>query len=97
MIYKLNEYVYKKQSGYTFKEQLFLNNNNRLVYCFVAAKGRAVECLLQSLYNGFKKAEKDKVISDYLDSKAKALECDYSALKDNAKEAVKFVSYERVK
>ena len=69
MVYKLNEYIYKKCKGYTFKEQLFWNNNNRFVYCFVAAKGRTVECLLQSLYNGFSKQEKDKVINDYLNSK----------------------------
>ena len=93
MIYKLNEYVYKKQNGYTFKEQLFWNNNNRLVYCFVAVKGRAVECLLQSLCNGFKKDEKDKVINDYLNNKIKALECDYSELNNNAKEMVELVSY----
>ena len=66
---KLNEYVYLKKNKYTFKEQLFWNNNNRFVYCFVAVKGRTIECLLQSLYNGFKKEEKDKVINDFLSSK----------------------------
>ena len=93
MIYKLNEYVYLKKNKYTFKEQLFLNNNKRLVYCFVAVKGRVVECLLQSLYNGFTKAEKDKVINEYLNHKAKALECGYSKLNDNAKAIVKLTSF----
>ena len=68
MIYKLKEYVFLKKDKYTFKEQLFLNNNNKLVYCLVAVKGRVVECLLQSL-NGFKKEEKDKAINDYLNAK----------------------------
>ena len=93
MIYKLKEYVYKKQNKYTFKEQLFWNNNNRLVYCFVAVKGGKVECLLQSLYNGFKKDEKDKVISDYLSSKIKTSDDDYSKLNNNAKPLIKLVSY----
>ena len=96
MIYKLNESVYLKKNKYTFKEQLFLNNNNRLVYCFVAVKGGVVECLLQSLYSGFTKSEKDKVINDYLSSKIKALECDYSTLNNNAKAIVKLVSYKGV-
>ena len=73
MIYKLNECIYLKKNKYTFKDQLFLNNNNILVYCFVAKKGRCVDCLLQSLFSGFTKDEKDKVISDYLSSKAKAI------------------------
>ena len=92
MIYKLNECIYKKQNKYTFKDQLFLNNNNRLVYCFVAVKGRAVKCLLESLYSGFTKSEKDKAINDYLSNKIKALECDYN---NNAKEIIKLVSYKR--
>ena len=92
MIYKLNEYVYLKKDKYTFKEQLFLNNNNRLVYCFVAVKDGVTECLLQSLYNGFKKEEKDKAIDNYLNSKIK-LDCGYSKLNENAKEIVKLVSY----
>ena len=94
MIYKLNECIYKKQNKYTFKEELFLNNN-RLVYCFVAVKGRAVKCLLESLFNGFKKEEKDKAINDYLSSKKAQNNKDYSMLNDNAKEIIKLVSYKR--
>ena len=97
MIYKVNEYVYLKKNKYTFKEQLFLNNNNRLVYCFVVVKNGATECLLQSLFNGFKKEEKDKAIKDYLADKIKALECGYSTLSANAKDMVELVSYKRVK
>ena len=78
MIYKLNEYVYLKKDKYTFKEEIFWNNNNRLVYCFVAVKDGVVECLLQSLYNGFKKEQKDKAIDNYLNSKAKPIDCGYS-------------------
>ena len=89
MIYKLNEYVYLKKNKYTFKVQTFLNNNNRIVYCFVAVKGGAIDCLLQSLYHGFTKDEKNKAISDYLNNKIKTLEYDYS----NAKEMVEVVSY----
>ena len=68
MIYKLDESVYLKKNKYTFNEQIFLNNNNKLVYCFVAVKNGAVKCLLQSLYSGFTKDEKDKVINDFLSS-----------------------------
>ena len=93
MIYKLDEHVYLKKDKYTFKEQLFWNNNNRFVYCFVAVKDGVTECLLQSLYNGFKKEQKDKAINNYLNSKAKPLDCGYSKLNDNAKEIVKLVSY----
>ena len=71
MIYKLDECIYLKKNRYIFKEQLFLNNNNKLVYCFVAAKGGVVECLLQSIHNGFTKNEKDKIIDEYLNSKIK--------------------------
>ena len=89
MIYKLYENVFLKKNKYTFKEQLFLNNNNRLVYCFVASKNGVVDCLLQSLYSGFSKEEKDKVIVDYLNSKIKTLDCDYSDLSSSTKELVK--------
>ena len=92
MIYKLNEYVYEKQNKYTFKQQLFLNNNNRLVYCFVAVKGGKVECLLQSLYSGFSKSEKDKAIKDYLSGKKEQNNKDYSNLNNNAKPLIKLVS-----
>ena len=71
MVYKLNEYIYKKCKGYTFKDELFWNNNNRFCYCFVAVKNGVTECLLQSICNGFTKDEKDKVIIDYLNSKFK--------------------------
>ena len=97
MIYKINECVYSKKNKYTFKEQIFLNANKKLVYCFVAVKGGAIECLLQSLYNGFSKNEKDKVINEYLSGKIKALECNYAELNANAKEIVALVSYKRVK
>ena len=89
MIYKLDECIYKKQIKYTFKVQIFLNNNNRLVYCFVAVKGGVVSCLLQSLFNGFKKEEKEKAINDFLSNKIKTLEYVYS----NAKEMVELVSF----
>ena len=71
MIYKLDECIYLKKNKYIFKEQLFLNNNNKLVYCFVAIKSGVVECLLQSIHNGFTKSEKDKIIDEYLNSKIK--------------------------
>ena len=70
MVHLLLESVYKKQSRYTFKDQLFWNNNNKFCYCFVAVKGSKVECLLQSLDGGFSKDEKDNVIRDYLYFKA---------------------------
>ena len=91
MIYKLNEYVYLKKNKYTFKEQLFWNNNNRFVYCFVAVKGRCVDCLLQSLYSGFTKDEKDKAINEYLSHKAKVLKLDSEF--SNAKELIKLTSF----
>ena len=93
MIYKINDSVYFKKNKYTFKEQIFLNDNKILVYCFVVAKGRTVECLLQSLYSGFAKKEKDAAINDYLSKKIKALECDYSNLNNNAKEFIEITSY----
>ena len=96
MIYKLDEYIYVKKDKYTFKSELYLNNNNRLVYCFVVTKGRNTECLLQSLTNGFTKDEKDKAINEYLSFK-KVSESIYSELRKNAKELVKLVSYKRVK
>ena len=90
MIYKLNEYVYSKKDKYTFIEQMFLNNNNLIIYCFIAKKGRCNDCLLQN-YSAFSKAEKDKVISDYLNHKAKAskLDDEYAS----AKEIVKLTSF----
>ena len=65
MINLLYENVYKKYKGYTFKNQLFYNNNKRLIYCFVAIKNKKADCLLQ-WYEDFTKDEKDKVINDYL-------------------------------
>ena len=65
MIDLLYENVYRKYKGYTFKNQLFYNNNKRLIYCFVAIKNKKVDCLLQ-WYEDFTKDEKDKVINDYL-------------------------------
>ena len=98
MIYNIDEITYKMYKGYTFKVQLFLNNNNRLVYCFVAVKGRAVDCLLQSLFHGFTKDEKEKAINDYLNNKKiKELDYDYSTLSSNAKEIVELISYKTVK
>ena len=90
MIYKLHECVYLKKDKYTFIEQIFLNNNNILIYCFVAKKGRCIDCLLQN-YSAFPKAEKDKVISEYLSHKAKALKLDSKFA--NAKEMVKLTSF----
>ena len=90
MIYKLDECIYKKEKGYTFKNQIFLNNNHLVIYCFIAQKGRNVDCLLES-YEAFPKAEKDKVINDYLKCKVKALKLDDDYA--NAKELVKLVSY----
>ena len=66
MIYKLDECIYKKEKGYTFKEQLFLNNNNKLVYCLIADKNGVIECLDENL-DGFTKEYKDYIISKYLD------------------------------
>ena len=73
MVYKLGEYIYKECKGYTFKEELFWNNNNRFCYCFVAVKSGVIECLLQSIISGFTKQEKDKAIKDYLNSKFKGV------------------------
>ena len=92
MIYKLNEYIYKKQNGYTFKGQLFLKDNIILIYCFIAVKGCAVDCLLQSFYSGFKKDEKDKAINDYLSGKIKVSNNDYSKLNNNAKELIEITN-----
>ena len=92
MIYKINDYIYKKKNKYTFKEEIFLNNNKRLVYCFVAIKDGVIDCLLQSIYNGFKNDEKDKAINDYLSGKTKTIDCDYSKLSNNAKPLIEIVS-----
>ena len=70
MVHLLLESVYLKKDKYTFKDQLFWNNNNKFCYCFVAVKRGKVECLLQSLDGGFSKGEKDNVIRDYLYFKA---------------------------
>ena len=93
MVHLLLESVYKKQSRYTFKDQLFLNNNNKFCYCFVAVKRGKVECLLQSIDGGFKKDEKDNVIKDYLNSKFKKLDCGYSKLNNKAKPIVEITGY----
>ena len=68
MIYKLKENTYKKYNNYVFKDQIFLNNNNKLVYCFVAIKNNNIECLAQNL-NGFQNDYKNKLINDYLNFK----------------------------
>ena len=65
MVDLLYESIYKKEKGYKFIDQLFYNNNKKLVYCFIAVKNKKTECLLQ-WYNGFTNSEKDKVIKDYL-------------------------------
>ena len=93
MVYLLNETVYLKKDKYTFKDQLFWNNNNRFCYCFVAVKGGKVDCLLQSIDGGFKKDKKDKVIKDYLNSKFKTLDCGYSKLSDKAKPIIEITDY----
>ena len=73
--YKLDECIYLKKNKYTFKTELFWKNS-MLIYCFVASKDGAAACLLQSLFTGFSKEEKNKAIVDYLNSKIKTLDCD---------------------
>lgn len=90
MIYKLNEEIYKKYKGYSFISQTFLNNNKKVVYCFVAKKSKNVECLIQQLYP-IENNEKDKVISDYLNYKVKTFALDGSYAK--AKGAIKLTSF----
>lgn len=68
MINLLCESTYREYKGYTFIEQVFLNNNNKIIHCFVVVKNKKIDCLLQQ-YNDFSKEEKDKVINDYLDFK----------------------------
>ena len=97
MIYNIDEITYKMYKGYTFKVQTF-QDGVTVIYCFVAVKNDAAVCLLQSLFHGFTKDEKDKAINDYLkNKKIKELDYDYSTLSKNAKEIVQLVSYKTVK
>ena len=92
MIYKLDECIYLKKNKYTFKTELFWKNS-MLIYCFVASKDGAVVCLLQSLFKGFSKSEKDKAINDFLKGEIKELDYDYSELSSSSKELVKLTGY----
>ena len=83
MIYKLNEFVYLIKDKYTFKEQTFLDNN-RLVYCLVAANGDVIHGLWQS-FNRISKDEEDEVIKEYLKNKRRLVNFDYA----NAKPLIK--------
>ena len=65
MIDLLIKNIYKKYNNYKFIDQTFLNNNKKIIHCFVAKKNKAVVCLLQS-YNAFNDAEKNKAINDYI-------------------------------
>ena len=65
MVNLLYEKTYRKEKGYSFKDQIFYNNNKKIIYCFVAIKNKKVDCLLQ-WYSEFANDEKDKVINDYL-------------------------------
>ena len=92
MIYKLDECIYLKKNKYTFKTELFWKDN-MLIYCFVASKDGAAACLLQSLFTGFSKEEKNKAIVDYLKGEIKELDYDYSELSSSTKELVKLTNY----
>ena len=43
MIDLLYENTYKKEKGYTFVDQIFYNNNKKIIYCFVAKKNKKIE------------------------------------------------------
>ena len=70
MIDLLSENTYKKEKGYLFKSQMFLNNNKNIVYCLVAVKnGVIVDCLDEKFDNDFSNEYKNAIINDYLDFK----------------------------
>ena len=92
MIYKLDECIYLEKNKYTFKTELFWKDN-MLIYCFVAVKNGAAACLLQSLFTGFSKEEKNKAIVDFLKGEIKELDYDYSELSSSTKELVKLTNY----
>ena len=65
MVHLIDEYIFKKVKKYTFKYQLFWNNDNKLVFCLVAVKNGKIECLDENL-SGFTDEYKNKVINEYL-------------------------------
>ena len=92
MIYKLDECIYLEKNKYTFKTELFWKDN-MLIYWYVASKNGVVACLLQSLFTGFSKEEKNKAINDYFKGEIKELDYDYSELNCCSKELVKLTNY----
>ena len=87
MVYKVNEFIYLIKDKYTFKEQIFLDNN-KLVYCLVAIKDDVVHGLFQSFFSPTKD-EADEAIKGYLKNKRRLVNFDYK----NVKELVEITSY----
>ena len=80
MVDLLNECVYLKKDKYTFIDQLFLNNNKKLVYCLIVVNGDVVHCLLES-YEKPSKEEKDEAIKQYLKNKRRLISFAYKNAK----------------
>ena len=88
MKFKINECIYLYSNKYTFKSQLFLNENNRLVYCLVADNGGVIHCLLQSFTNISKEC-KDKAINAFLKGKKRLTNYEYA----DAKPLIELTNY----
>ena len=67
------EYIYKCESGYTFKKQICIDNNKKIIFNFVVLGNFSEDLLLSSISNDFKDNVLDKKIKEYLLNEIKGL------------------------
>ena len=62
----LYEYVYKCEIGYTFKKQLCINDNKKVIFNFIVNDNFSNDLLLSNINNDFKDNTLNIKIKDYL-------------------------------
>ena len=67
------EYIYKCESGYTFKKQICIDVNKKIIFNFVVLGNFSEDLLLSSANNDFKDNVLDKKIKEYLLNEIKDL------------------------
>ena len=60
------EYIFKCESGYTFKKQICINENKKIIFNFIACDNFYEDVLLTNISNDFKDSILNIKIKEYL-------------------------------